>query len=163
MKQKDDMENQFIVMIKQNERIIYKVCSFYISSQYSLDDLYQETVYNLWKAYPKFRGESSFSTWIYRIALNTCISRLRKETRQPTKTSFSLCINLPADPIENDEDIKELYNLIYQLKSIDKAIILLWLEEKSYQEIANIVGLTVNNVAVRIKRIKDKLKSMSQQ
>lgn len=156
-----DLEKAFIGMIQQNERVIYKVCSFYISEDSTLGDLYQDVVSNLWVAYPKFRNESAISTWIYRIALNTCISGIRKEMRKPQRVSFSQLSDVFEQPEDMSAEIKELYRLIHQLKIVERAIILLYLEEKSYQQIADIVGLTVSNVAVKLKRIKEKLVDMS--
>lgn len=158
---KTELEKSFINMVQQNERIIYKVCSFYVSDEYPLADLYQEVVYNLWKSYPKFRNESSFSTWIYRIALNTCISGLRKFLRKPEKVSVSIFEDVVAAPEDKTGQIKEMYSFIYQLSKIEKAIILLWLEEKSYKEISEITGLTVDNVGTKLKRSKEKLRKMS--
>lgn len=158
-----DLERAFVEMIHRYERVIYKVCSFYVSEEYPLADLYQETVYNLWKGYTKFRGDSSESTWIYRIALNTCISGLRKEKNKPERTSVSAFENLFAETDNMEEEIREMYRLIRQLKTLERAIVLLYLEEKSYQEIADITGLTLSNVATKLKRIKLKLKKMSEQ
>jgi RNA polymerase sigma-70 factor (ECF subfamily) len=158
-----ELENDFIRMVRENEKIIYKVCSFYVSENFPMEDLYQETVSNLWKAYPKFRNESSYSTWIYKIALNTCISGMRKENRHYQKVSLSFSEEIAFEPDSMEEDIRELYSLIYQLKTLERAIILLWLEEKSYQEIAEITGLSLSNVATKLKRIKEKLKTMSNQ
>jgi len=156
-----DTERAFMKMIRGNERIIYKVCSFYISDEFQLADLYQETVCNLWSSFPKFRHDSSPSTWIYRIALNTCISGMRKEKRKPKGLSLAdLHESLPA-PESISEQVQEMYTLIYQLKTLERAILLLWLEEKSYQEIADITGLTVSNVATKLKRSKEKLRQMS--
>jgi len=156
-----DKEKAFIAMIREKERIIYKVCSFYISEEFPLADLYQETVCNLWYSFPKFRNESSQSTWIYRIALNTCISGIRKEKRKPKGLSLSELQELLPAPESISEQVKEMYALIYQLKTLERAILLLWLEEKSYQEIADITGLTVSNVATKLKRSKEKLRQMS--
>lgn len=157
-----DNEKEFIELIRRNERIIYKVCSFYTSDDLPLADLYQETIVNLWTAYPKYRKESSLSTWIYRIALNTCISGIRKEKRTPKGISISnLQDILPDTKSIIANQVKEMYKLIHQLKNIERAIILLWLEEKSYQEIADIMGLSVSNVATKLKRSKIKLKEMS--
>ncbi|GHT76895.1 DNA-directed RNA polymerase sigma-70 factor [Bacteroidia bacterium] len=158
-----ELENDFIRMIRENERIIYKVCSFYISESSPMEDLYQETVLNLWKSFPKFRNESSFSTWIYRIALNSCISGLRKENKHRRQVPLSLSEEIAFEPDSMEEEIRELYQWIYQLKTLERAIILLWLEEKSYQEIADITGLSLSNVATKLKRIKEKLKTMSNQ
>lgn len=158
---KAELEKSFIKMIQQNERIIYKVCYFYVSEEYPLADLYQEVVCNLWSAYPKFRAESSLSTWIYRVSLNTCISGLRKASRKPQSISVSILHDYITEPEDMGEQVKELYNLIHQLKTMERAIVLLWLEEKSYQEIADITGLTVSNVATKLKRSKEKLRQMS--
>jgi RNA polymerase sigma-70 factor (ECF subfamily) len=158
-----ELETGFIRMIQENERIIYKVCSFYISDNFRMEDLYQETVLNLWRSYPKFRNESSYSTWIYRIALNSCISDLRKESRHHQNVPLSRSEDIVFEPDSMEEDIRELYVMIRQLKTLERAIILLWLEEKSYREIADITGLSLSNVATKLKRIKEKLKTMSNQ
>jgi len=158
-----EFEKAFVEMVHRYEKVIYKVCSFYVSKEYPLADLYQETVYNLWKGYPKFRGDSSESTWIYRIALNTCVSGLRKEKSKPEKTSIYAFENHFVETDNMEEDIRTMYSLIRQLKTLERAIVLLYLEEKSYQEIADITGLTLSNVATRLKRIKEKLKKMSEQ
>jgi RNA polymerase sigma-70 factor (ECF subfamily) len=155
------IEKAFLEMIRQNERLIYKVCSFYVSDEYPLADLYQEVVCNLWAGYPNFRNGCSFSTWIYRIALNTCISGLRKELKIPKKIPVSVLEDVLIEPESISEQIKEMYHFIYQLKTMERAVILLYLEDKSYQEIADITGLTVSNVATKLKRSKQKLKEMS--
>jgi RNA polymerase sigma-70 factor (ECF subfamily) len=157
------MEDHFIKMVQTNERIIYKVCSFYVSERLTIEDLYQESVLNLWKSWPKFRNESSHSTWMYKIVLNTCISGMRRENKYQRNVPLSFSVEPAADCENSEEDIKELYRLIYRLKNLERAIILLYLEEKSYQEIADITGLTLSNVATKLKRIKMKLKEMSNQ
>jgi len=158
-----ELEQSFIQMVRENEKIIYKVCSFYVSEQSPIEDLCQETILNLWKSFPKFKHESSFSTWIYRVALNTCISDLRKMSRHKGKVSLVFSEEIAFEPNNMEADVRELYRMIYQLKNLERAIILLWLEEKSYQEIAEITGLSVSNVATKLKRIKEKLKTMSNQ
>jgi len=156
-----NIEKAFIELIKENERLIYKVCSIYVSDEFPMADLYQEVIYNLWKGYPKFRNVCSISTWMYRIALNTCITGMRKELRCPQRVSIlDLKENL-IEPESMEKNIREMYQLIYRLKTLERAIILLYLEEKPYQEIADITGLSVNNVAIKLKRIKEKLKKMS--
>ena len=156
------MERAFIEIVRQYERVIYKVCSFYVSDEFPIADLYQEVVCSLWTAFPKYRKESSLSTWIYRVALNTCITGVRKDIRR-VKGAATVAIqveSLPA-PESMDENIREMYRLIAQLKTLEKAIVLLYLEEKSYQEIADITGLTVSNVAVKLKRAKEKIIKIS--
>lgn len=156
-----NIEKEFLKLIQTNERLIYKVCSIYVSEEFPLSDLFQEVVYNLWKSFAKFRNESTISTWMYRVALNTCISGVRKELKRPQRVSINDFREYLIEPESMEENIREMYNLIYQLKSMEKAIILLYLEEKSYQEISDITGLTLNNVAIKIKRIKEKLIKMS--
>lgn len=153
-----DQEKYFVDMIRQYEPIIYKVSSFYADQNQSINDLYQEVVLNLWKAYPSFRGESKISTWIYRIALNTCITFFRRAGSQPVYVNLE--IDVP-EAAESGDEIKELYALINRLGKIERALILLYLDEKSYKEISDITGLTVTNVATKISRIKEKLKQMS--
>lgn len=160
MKQQQQVDNQFVTLIQENEGIIYKIASFYSNSEYPIGDLYQEIVLNLWKSYSSFRGESKFSTWIYRIALNTCISFFRR--RKPDVSYIDIQIEI-ADYPDNNNEIQELYILINRLGKIEKALVLLYLEDKSYKEISEITGLTVTNVATRLNRIKQKLKEMAEQ
>jgi len=162
MNDSNNIEKTFIELIRQNERLIYKVCSIYVSDEFPMADLYQEVVYNLWKSFAKFRNECSTSTWMYRIALNTCITGMRKELRRPQRVPILGLNEHLIEPESMEENIREMYKLIYQLKTLERAIILLYLEEKSYQEIADITGLTLNNVAIKLKRIKEKLKKMSE-
>ncbi|MFT3993487.1 MAG: sigma-70 family RNA polymerase sigma factor [Dysgonomonas sp.] len=146
-------------MIRQNEGVIYKVASFYADGrEHPIGDLYQEIVLNLWKSFSAFRGESKYSTWIYRISLNTCISFYRRNKRSIEYIDIS--VDIP-ETIDNNEQIKELYALINRLGKIERALVLLYLDDKSYKEIAEITGLTVTNVATKLSRIKEKLKEMS--
>lgn len=158
------IEQEFLSVIREYERVIYKVCYLYTSPNAPLNDLYQDVILNLWKAFPKFRKECKISTWIYRIALNTCISFIRKEKNVPEIVTLSR----DADWMEEERDpihemLRQLYRMINQLGQLDKSIILLYLEEKSYDEIAEITGLTVTNVATKLSRIKDKLKKMKKE
>ncbi len=151
-------EEEFVALVRANERIIYKVCSFYVSPAVPVEDLYQEVVANLWRGYSGFRAESAPSTWIYRIALNSCVSYIRKERR--AQRQWGAEAGETPSPVEGGDDrVAMLYRAIATLNAIDKAVILLWLEDKSYAEIAEITGLTTTNVGVRLNRIKDKLKS----
>lgn len=150
-------------MIQANERVIYKVCYLYTTPRNTLNDLYQEVVLNLWKAYPKFRQECKVSTWIYRIALNTCISFIRKDKNVPEIVSLTLENDQTDDDDETEAMLKQLYRMINQLGQLEKSIILLYLEDKSYEEISEITGLTVTNVATKLSRIKDKLRKMKKE
>lgn len=160
----DNVEREFLSVIREYERVIYKVCYLYTTKNATLGDLYQDVVLNLWKAYPKFRHECKVSTWIYRIALNTCISFIRKEKNIPeivALTQEASWMTEEHDPLQ--EMLRKLYQMINQLGQLEKSIILLYLEEKSYDEIAEITGLTVTNVATRLSRIKDKLKKLKKE
>lgn len=155
------IEKEFLAVIREYERVIYKVCYLYTTKSASLNDLYQESILNIWKAFPKFRNECKISTWIYRITLNTCISFIRKEKNIPE----IIALTREAEEKANEKDefkemLRELYRLINRLGQLDKSIILLYLEEKSYEEIAEITGLSVTNVATKLSRIKEKLRKM---
>ncbi|WP_455590620.1 RNA polymerase sigma factor [Bacteroides sp.] len=159
-----NVEQQFMSLIREYERVIYKVCYLYTTKDATLSDLYQDVVLNLWKAFPKFRGECKMSTWIYRIALNTCISFIRKAKNVPEIVTLTHEADwMTEEKDEFTELLRELYRMINHLGQLDKSIILLYLEEKSYEEIAEITGLTVTNVATKISRIKDKLKKMKKE
>ena len=151
----------FLSLVGQHRQIIYKVCFMYATDDETISDLYQEVVLNLWTAFPRFRSESKPSTWVYRISMNTCISRLRRNTRRPETVSLTMSM---ADlfPEESErEQLQELYRLISQLGELERARILLWLDDKSYEEIAEILSISVSNVGVRINRVKAKLREMS--
>ncbi|MDR1090701.1 MAG: sigma-70 family RNA polymerase sigma factor [Prevotella sp.] len=159
---KIETERAFIEVIRQHERVIYKVCSFYVSDEFPLADLYQEVICNLWAGFTKFRNECSVSTWIYRVSMNTCISGMRKERNRPKQNvPVAMLAESLVKQESMEENIQEMYRLINQLKTMEKTIILLYLEERSYQEIADITGFSVGNVASKLNRIKDKLKKMS--
>ncbi len=154
-------EQEFINYINENRNIIYKICFLYSNKFQTHDDLFQEVVINLWNAWPKFRGECKVQTWVYRIALNTCVSFLRKSKSRPDSMPLTRNIEVIAD--ESDvAKINELYKLIGNLGKIEKAIVLLYIEEKSHDEIAGIIGISRANVAVKLFRIKEKLKLMSE-
>ena len=158
---KQEIEARFIALVEEYKQIIYKVCYIYASDAENLNDQYQEVVINLWKAFPHFRGECKVSTWVYRIALNTCISFFRKQKSRPEIIPINVNLESYADKEDKTALLRELYHMINRLGQMERALILLWLEEKSYQEIAEITGISRNNVAVKLNRIKEKLKKMS--
>ncbi len=157
-----ELEKEFLNMIEEQKRTIYKVCYMYAKDQDDLDDLFQETVLNLWKSFPRYRGDSKFNTWVYRIAMNTCITFLRHSNSrlQTVPITAQVANSLEADE-ESTSQLRELYKLINQLGKLERALILLWLEERSYQEMADILGISKANVAVKLNRIKEKLQKMS--
>ena len=160
-----EVERQFIALITANQQVIYKVCYVYATYDYTLQELYEETVINLWKAFPKFRGDSKISTWIYRIGMNTCISYFQKSSSElrTIPISFDLGVSFTYEDSDKNYYLQELYRMINKLGKLERALVLLWLEERSYQEISDILGISKNNVAVKLNRIKEKLKTMSNQ
>ena len=157
-----ELEKEFLTMIEAQKRTIYKVCYIYANDQDDLNDLYQETVLNLWKSFPRYRGDSTLNTWVYRIAMNTCITFLRRSNARPQIVPMTANVaSMAAEDNETAGQLRELYRLISQLGELERALILLWLEERSYEEIADILGITKTNVAVKLNRTKEKLKKMS--
>ena len=157
-----ELEREFLDMIAAQKRIIYKVCYIYAKDQDDLNDLFQEVVLNLWKSFPNYRGDSTVTTWVYRIAMNTCITFLRRSsTRLQTIPMTADVASLVADEEGRTGQLQELYRLINRLGKLERALILLWLEERSYQEMADILGISKANVAVKLLRTKEKLKKMS--
>lgn len=158
------MEEHFIQLIKKHEALLYKVVTLYASNKAAQPDLYQEIVLQLWRAFGRFRGDSKITTWMYRVALNTAITFQRKQRRQHTTVPLGPSILQHPDwgDAEKEARVRALYKHIGQLPSLDKGIILLFLEKKSYQEIADITGLSPSNVGTRLSRIKQKLKQRMQ-
>lgn len=154
------MEQLFVQTINTHQGILHKVCRIYGHTQHDRDDLFQEIVLQLWKAFPSFRNEAKITTWMYRIALNTAISGLRKKKIETTNLE-KITIQLEDKAPDNiDEDLKQLYRAVEQLSDVEKSIVLLYLEDKPYEEIAEITGITANYVAVKMSRIKEKLRTL---
>ena len=156
-----DIELQFIKMVKEYRKTIYTVCYFYSKDSEEVNDLYQEILINLWKGFEKFRGESSLKTWIWRVSLNTCNNQERKKKSSVQTIPLSIDIDLYNDDDVQSKQIQMLYDRINRLDVFDRAIILLWLENMNYQDIADVVGISLSNVTTRLFRIKEQLKSMS--
>ncbi|MDB5246768.1 MAG: polymerase subunit sigma-70 [Segetibacter sp.] len=157
------MEKEFVGLINNNRVLIFKVCNLYCRNHESRKDLFQEVVLQLWKSYGGFRNESAKSTWIYRVALNTAISNFRKESKKPEKQPLSLLeFEIPdmTGLTEDKENRSTLSVAIEQLSEIEKAIIMLYLDDKSYDEISEIIGISNSNVGVRLNRIKNKLSKL---
>ena len=152
------MRKEFVDILNNHRGLIYKVCHLYCDDPEDRKDLFQEIVLQVWKSLGSFRQESTIGTWMYRIALNTAITHFRKEKRLGGKVSLT-GIDIPDlnDSSEKEDQLKELFKAIEDLDRIDKSIILLYLEEKNYEEISEITGLTRTNVGVRLNRIKIKL------
>lgn len=156
-----DIELQFTKMVKEYRKTIYTVCYFFSKDTEEVNDLFQEILINLWKGFEKFRGESSLKTWIWRVSLNTCNSQERKKKSNVQTIPLSIDIDLYNDDDVHSKQIQMLYDRINRLDVFDRAIILLWLENMSYQDIADVVGISLSNVTTRLFRIKEQLKSMS--
>lgn len=157
------MEKEFLHIIRKNQGIIHKVCNIYCDTEDDRNDLFQEIVVQLWKSYPNFRRESKVSTWMYRVALNTAITSFKKSKRRPDQSSLTydnFQIEDEKYDTETEENIKVLHKAIQQLTGIEKSIVLLYLENKKYEEIAEITGITQNYVRVKMNRIKKKLKKL---
>ena len=157
----ENIELQFTKMVKEYRKTIYTVCYFFSKDTEEVNDLYQEILINLWKGFEKFRGESSLKTWIWRVSLNTCNNQERKKKSSVQTIPLSIDIDLYNDDDTQSKQIQMLYNRINRLDVFDRAIILLWLENMSYQDIASVVGISLSNVTTRLFRIKEQLKSMS--
>jgi RNA polymerase sigma-70 factor (ECF subfamily) len=153
----------FLRLVEDNKGILFKVCHSYCRDKSDREDLAQEIIYQLWKSMPRFSDQYKFSTWMYRVALNTAISFYRKEKRGAPVVPFTgIDMDIEdtrGDGSEADGRLRLLQQFISRLKDLDRALILLYLEEKPYAEIAEIVGISETNVATRLSRIKDKLKS----
>ena len=159
MKQKQN-KKAFSELIQKNQAIIHKITRVYENGWADREDLFQEICLQLWKSYPNFREEAKFSTWMYRVALNTAISTVRKEQRTPSFEPLRETDKPQEDGNDEKEKVKVMYRAISKLNRIDKAIILLWLEEKNYEEIAAIIGTSKKNVSVKLVRIKRKLEEL---
>ena len=155
-----DIDLQFTKMIKEYRKTIYTVCYFFSKDTEEVNDLYQEILINLWKGFEKFRGESSLKTWIWRVSLNTCNNQERKKKSSVQTIPLSIDIDLYNDDDVQSKQIQMLYDRINRLDVFDRAIILLWLENMNYQDIADVVGISLSNVTTRLFRIKEQLKSM---
>ncbi len=156
-----DNETAFESIMKSYHGVISKVCFFYSEDSEHFKDLKQEVMVNLWKGFDCFRGESELSTWIYRVSLNSCISFHRKHGKAKNLIPIDEMTEL-VDPIaDRPELLREMYRLINQLGKIEKAIVMLWLDERPYDEIAEIIGLPRNTIASKLHRIKEKLSKMA--
>ena len=157
-------QDEFLLLINQHRAMLHKVCNVYCHSEQDRQDMFQEIIIQLWKAYPNFRGDSKFSTWLYRIALNTAISDLRKQQRR-VKMIYTeeAPFNISADDkdSEKEEQLQQLYKAIAGLGEIEKAIVMLYLEDKSYDEMEEILGINQNNLRVKMNRVKEKLRKLT--
>jgi len=154
----------FEKLIREHERMVYKICRLYGNSDEDRQDLFQEIIIQLWKAYPKYRGDAQFGTWLYRIGLNVAITQYRKQKNKIYATDIeTLNIELPDATIntEEEENFQKMYAAIEKLNDIEKAIVMLYLEDKSYDEMEDILGISNGTLRVKMNRIKEKLRQIT--
>jgi RNA polymerase sigma-70 factor, ECF subfamily len=155
-------ERAFIQAIEDNQNIVHKVCNLYMQNAQDKEDLFQEILLNAWKGVRNFKGDSKFSTWLYRVALNTAITFFRKDQRQVETAELKEQLSgIAENAYKQEEQMIAMYKAIATLSKIDKALVMLYMEDYDYQEIGNIMGISANNVAVKMNRIKIKLKETS--
>ncbi|MCQ2326403.1 MAG: sigma-70 family RNA polymerase sigma factor [Bacteroidales bacterium] len=155
----ENKEKRFEQIVTETKSMIYTVCYMFSKDQQEVEDLFQQSLINMWNGFDGFQDKSSVKTWVYRVSLNTCISWDRKKKVKTEPLDMNM--NLFTDQDEDTKQINMLYKRINQLGPFDRAIVLLWLENMSYQEIGEIVGISAKNVSVRLVRIREELKKMS--
>lgn len=160
----NDTEKEFLELVDAHQAMIHKVCHLYCHNPVDRDDLFQEIVIQLWKAWPGFRKASKFSTWLYRIALNTAISGMRRKKNHMVYMEpgqFGTSIRDESDSAETEEKLALLYQAIRQLSELERAMIMLYLEDKSYEEMEDILGVNQNSLRVKMNRAKEKLRKLT--
>ena len=155
-----NQEERFAQLVQEHKGTIYTVCYMFSQDEDEVNDLFQETLINMWKGIDSFRDESKISTWIYRVALNTCLLQERKKKKEVQKVPLSMNVNFFEDEDANIAQVRMLHQRIGKLGLVDRAIVMLWLEDMSYDEIGAIMGITPQNVGVKLFRIKEQLKKM---
>ncbi len=156
----ENKEQIFTDVVREHKSTIYSVCFMFAESAEEADDLFQEVLVRLWQGFEGFEHRSSMATWVWRVSLNTCISCDRKKRRHDN-LKVEMSRNLFTDKDNESRQMRQLHSRIHRLPPFDRAIVLLWLESMSYEEIASIVGISVKNLSVRLFRIKEQLKNMS--
>ena len=157
------LEHRFVKLLEANQNIVHKICRLYTNDKDAHDDLFQEITIQLWRAFPKFRGDSKFSTWMYRVALNTAITLYRKSKLQIDTQDFeSLSFKIKSEEYDDttEQQLKLMYDAVKKLNDIDKALVFLYLEDKSYREISGTLGISEVNARVKMNRAKDKLRKI---
>ncbi len=158
-----EIQHNFVELLEKHQNIVHKVCRLYTNNYDAHNDLFQEIAIQLWKAYPKFRGDSKFSTWMYRVALNTAITLYRKSKRTVNTTEFdAVQFKIKSEDYDDtdEQQLKLLYKAVQQLNDIEKALVFLYLEDKSYREISETMGISEVNARVKMNRVKTKLRTI---
>lgn len=155
------MKEQFSILIAEHQGLIFKVCNMYCNSKEDKEDLFQDIVLQLWRAYPSFKGDAKVSTWMYRIAINNAIIRLRKETKREKHVSLDdEAFEVATEDNQINENAAAMYEAIKKLSEVEKALTMLYMDNCSYKEIAEITGLSESNIGFKLNKIKAKLKSL---
>ena len=154
-------EAEFEKNVRDHKRRIYTVCYMFSQDQSEVEDLFQDILVNIWRGLESFKGDKYLATWIWKVSLNTCINHSKKSKKEGKKIPLDVDINLYEDVDAESLQIRQLHDRIGQLGYMDRSLVLLWLENLTYDEIGAILGVSANNVAVRLVRIKEKLKKMS--
>jgi len=151
-------EKEFVELLNRHQNIIHKICNVYMDEQADKEDLFQEITLQAWRSIHNFRGDAQFSTWLYRVALNTAITFFKKEQKQSHTSFTEHFTDITEQPSSIEDQVQAMYKAISQLSKIDKALVMLYLDDYSYKEMAEIIGITVTNVGAKMNRIKTKLK-----
>lgn len=154
-------EKQFVALVEEHKQTIYMVCYLFSKEKTEVEELYQDVLINLWKSFASFEGRSSLRTWVWRVSLNTCITWQRGKRKRGARVPLELSVDLYEDTDKDTRQIQMLHDRISRLGPFDRAIVMLWLENLSYEEIGEIVGISAKNVSVRLFRIKEQLRQMS--
>ncbi len=161
----EELEAEFIDLVNRHQGIIHRMCRVYAATASDRQDLFQDILYNLWKSYPAFKHEAAFTTWMYRIALNTAITSLRKFKRKPQHVEIDETIENAHRTSDDSggDDIELLHQAIRKLNPVERALIMLYLEDLSHKEMSEVLGLTPSNIGVKLSRIKSKLQILLRQ
>ena len=157
MKQNDEF---FARLVREHKSTIYTVCYMFSKDEDEVNDLFQETLINMWKGIDSFREESKISTWIYRVALNTCLLQERKKKKEVKKVPLTMNVNFFEDSDANSVQVRQLHQRIGRLGLVDRALVMMWLEGMSYDEMGAVMGISPQNVGVKLFRIKEQLKKL---
>ena len=158
----ESKELEFTRLVKKHKTVVYTVCYMFAGCREEAEDLFQDVLVRLWKGYDSFRGESDLKTWIYRVSLNTCMNGLKKKKKWKTShIPLSFDVDFFGEISDRTLQVRRLYDRINRLGLVDRALILLWLEGLSYEEIGAVIGISVKNVSFQLYRIKEELKKMN--
>ena len=159
----EQKEQEFTRLVEKHRSVVYTICYMFSGSREEAEDLFQDVLVRLWNGYDSFRGESDVRTWIYRVSLNTCLNgqKRKKKRKESTHVPLSVDVDFFGEISDRTLQVRRLYDRINRLGLIDRALILLWLEGLSYEEIGAVIGISVKNVSFQLYRIKEELKKMN--